>query len=271
MRILVFLMLSALALMGDIFREKGSGNSASDAIENAKDKILIKAHKKLLTSIPLCASMVSDKSVTYDADDFEVTLLGYKSIQKSSTQIQLEVEYDVEIINSDIIHVLQEQCQEEHNARQRSLEINDFLSQFHFGVGISGWVSTYGAEVFGEYRHDSHDFISDFSIYITYSYHQYQQASTTIDKYDTGTLSLAGGQLRFLKFLFVGYETVLALDAAPNTKIEPTSAIEWGLIYSPAYEESRFEFGLIFKDLNSENSSGEQGLTGGAFARMKFF
>ena len=63
---------------------------------------------------------------------------------------------------------------------------------------------------------------------------------------------------------------MLDIASPTNTTQVPSSAFTLGLIYSPKVKESKFEYGLIFKNLDSEDTGGNKGLTGGLFVRYKF-
>ncbi len=246
LKILLLCLFSTL-LLADIKSETGSGATQESAIENAKEKILLTLHREIALSVGVCLPFVSDE-VGFDASDYEVIPLGVSSISLFEDGVNLEAEFDVEVKNDHIRAVLEEACVSERKSRARNRKVSAFFSQFHLGVGVTGWPPTVGGEVYAEYRHDSDDIFSNYSIYITASHGLYQQGE------EWGSVTLAGAQVRLLSFIMVGYEQVLEVDAAKNTVKEPTSAFVWGLVYSPSSEVSSFEGGFLFKDLDSNNT-----------------
>ena len=60
-------------------------------------------------------------------------------------------------------------------SNKRKASVIDFFSQFHGGVGVSGWPPSYGVELFGEYRNESQELIRDYSIYLIASHGTYGQ------------------------------------------------------------------------------------------------
>lgn len=263
LKILLLCLFSTL-LLADIKSETGSGATQEVAVENAKEKILLTLHREISMSVAVCLPFVSDE-VGFDASDYEVIPLGVSSISLFEDGVNLEAEFDVEVKNIHIREVLEKACVSERKSRARNRKISAFFSQFHMGIGATGWSSTIGAEVYAEYRHESDDIFNNYSIYITGSHGIYQQST------EWGSVSLVGAQVRLVGFIMLGYEKVIEVDAAKNTIKEPDSAFVWGFVYSPPSETVHFEVGLLFKDLDSKDTTDSGGTYGGLFARYRFF
>ena len=263
LKILLLCLFSTL-LLADIKSETGSGATQESAVENAKEKILLTLHREIALSVGVCLPFVSDE-VGFDASDYEVIPLGVSSIVFFDDGVNLEAEFDVEVKNDHIRAVLEEACVSERKSRARNRKVSAFFSQFHLGVGVTGWPPTVGGEIYAEYRHESEDIPANYSIYITVSRGIYEQST------ERGSVTLVGAQVRLLSMIMLGYEKVIEVDAAKNTIKEPDSAFVWGLIYSPPRETTGFEGGFLFKDLDSKDTTDNNGIYGGLFVRYRLF
>ncbi|MBT4335162.1 hypothetical protein HOD65_01730, partial [bacterium] len=272
---ILLLLIISLSVYGDIVSETGIGISKNEAIENAKYKVLITYNKKISGGISVCNKLPLTNVPKVDSDNYKVTLINTKDVSQSLVNKELEyqvnTEFDIEVINDNIEKDLLEECESEYKSIQLSNDISVFLDRFHMGMGLSGWPVVYGAEIYGEYRVDSENIFKNYSIYLTYAYHQYQQVGQLSEETDYGSVTLAGVQVRLMSYFILGYENVIQLQAANYTVEEPTNAFIWGFVYAPKYKKSKFEFGLLFKDLNSKSATGEDGITGGLFMRYKLF
>jgi len=251
------------SLYADMNVDYGTGINKEKAISSSKSKILLKEHKNFLKTIPICATMTQD-TIGFNEDDYNVVLLKISDIQYLESHVKLKAEFDIEVIEDDFIDKLTLACNEELQSREQKRKFDEFISRFHIGTGVSGWPPSYGIEMFAEYRNESDKFSKNFSIYLTGSYGTYQQDD------EWGSVTLVGVQVRFINFLVLGYEHVLAIDSAKNTMKEANGALTWGFVYSPEFQSSRYEFGLIFKDLDSRDDKDHNGISGGFFVRYKF-
>lgn len=261
--IFILIFFFSLNLYADLVFEIGEGSKKENAIENAKQKILHNYHNSILETLDNCKELVNDNVITADEDDYKLVFLKADNIKYSNEgMINLSSEFDIEPINNKTIEKLSILCKEEQLSRLRAKKLSDFMSQFNIGIGVSGWPPLYGTEVFFEYTPNKF-----YSAYITYSNHKYIQPSE-YEEEQSGNIQLSGIQLRFL-FFILGYEKTIKIKATENTIKEPSSAFIWGLVMPDI--KKGVEYGLIFKNLNSEATVPGGGLTGGAFFRYKFF
>jgi hypothetical protein len=259
MRVFVFLLIYVSISFADILQHGSVGDDKSDAIENAKQNIAEMFTSKMQREIGAC-----EYKLDADVDDFDIELLNILSITKDHHKVTVNANYDVELKNQNLRSKILSECRSIENTKQMKKEFSEFMSRFHLGVGAYGWVDVYSLEGYLEYEFNKHT-----SLYINATKSQFVQS--TEDNYGletiTGDVNMVGFNLR-LWFFILGYEKVVGYDI-PKDKIveEPSGAFVWGFVYP----DDDWEYGLVFKELDTKDIYGNDGLTGGAFVRYRFF
>jgi len=165
MKLLFVLSIFTIYIFSDtiigIGKAEPSYDNLSDAKRDAKrDAIKIYQLKKY-SKYQSCLK----EDFVVDKNNYKASFINEKSVQMTAKHIIVEATFDVIETKKDLNIYFQEKCQKKRSHEELVSSVKDTLSHFHLGVGVMGWSSTYGGEVFFGYEADNW-----WGIHATYSY-----------------------------------------------------------------------------------------------------
>ena len=267
MKLLFVLSIFTIYIFSDtiigIGKAEPSYDNLSDAKRDAKrDAIKIYQLKKY-SKYQSCLK----EDFVVDKNNYKASFINEKSVQMTAKHIIVEATFDVIETKKDLNIYFQEKCQKKRSHEELVSSVKDTLSHFHLGVGVMGWSSTYGGEVFFGYEADNW-----WGIHATYSYQRLvatkKSDDTEINAGDTSNIGVEFSLHHNGYGIFLGSDTVLKHKDSLDSK-DITSAVNWGFFARP--KNSKFEISLVFKEYNDDNSLHERSLSGGLRVRYKFF